>query len=438
MEADSYTAPSTVTFPVTMFDLELPKRDRRKIGIFYDATDLTPWLKKAHFDAYYQTIDRVFKQDFAMRLPPFFTSTMTLNSESDDKAVTKGATVQFDTMPLPNHEFIFGGQFLDDNLDVVKTSTTTITPIPGFPITTVNTDEANIKTWSLFAQDEWSLGNAFKLTGGLRYYHVGAALKKSNHALLSKTSDDRIVGSLGLTYSGIENTTLRMLSSQGYVYPTLLQMFVDTPFGGGGITFGNPNLKPETSNNFEIGGRYRGGGFVFDAAAFYTQAEDYIARQVTAAPNGTWMNVNKATTYGAELFAEYNSGVMGNLTPYVNATWTRRKFEAATYSTYHTMTPAFTGRAGVKFDWSLNDMVGGWGDVYMRGASKTKLADATGITDTAKGWTTLNLAMGIDVGPEKNVQFVLNFNNVTNKKYTPANEIPGAGRSVELTTRIKF
>ena len=46
--------------------------------------------------------------------------------------------------------------------------------------------------------------------------------------------------------------------------------------------------------------------------------------------------------------------------------------------------------------------------------------------------------LGIDVGEEKNIQFTLNFKNITNASYTPANEIQGAGRSVELTSRIKF
>lgn len=434
MEADSYVDPSTLAPIITRFELALPQRDRRKLGLFYDATDLTPWLKKIHFDAYYQVIDRLFKQD----LTTVGASTTEVSSESDDKGITKGATVQFDTQPLPNHKFIFGGQFLDDNLDVIKTSDVTITP-PGMMINTVNTDDANIKTYSLFAQDEWTLVDTVKLTGGLRFYHVGAELKKSNHTALTKNSDDRVVGSLAMTYSGIQNILLRAVGSQGYVYPTLLQLFVDTPFGGGGDTFGNSALKPETSNNVEIGGRYRGGGFVFDTAVFYTQAEDYISRQVIGGgPDGTWMNVDKAITYGAELFAEYKSNMVGNLTPYVKGSWKRRQFKTDTYSTYKTNTAALTGRMGVKFNWALNETLAGWGDVYMRGATKAELEDATGDITKQNGWATLNLAMGVNVGPKKNMQVVLNFNNITNKDYTPANEIPGVGRSFELTTRVKF
>jgi len=433
MESDSYVDPDLIGFPITEFALDLPQRDRQKFGVFYYADDLAPWLPKIHFDAYHQTIDRLFTQDLALSFggPAGLTS----SSESDDTGTTDGATLQINTQPHPNHELIFGTQYLDDRLDVVKTSTTTILPFPGVPMTSVATDDATIETWSIYVQDEWSLPNDFNLLFGLRYYDVSARLKASNHAALTSNSDSELVGSVGLTYAGIENHVLRIYAGQGYVYPTLLQLFVDSPFGGGGLTFGNPDLSPETSDSIEFGWRYQADGLVVNSSVFYSQADDYIAHVFFSdGRNGTWENINEAKTHGAELFAEYDFGVLGNLTTYVNGTWTRRKFTTPEYSTYDTLTPELTGRLGLKFNLGQKS----WGDVFVRGATSAKLEDETGIIEESDSWTTLNLWLGMDIGQTGFLQLVAHFNNITDEYYHPANELPGIGRSVDLTARIQF
>jgi len=42
------------------------------------------------------------------------------------------------------------------------------------------------------------------------------------------------------------------------------------------IEIGNPDLEPETANNFDIGLKYRNQGFSFNLALFYNQIDDYI------------------------------------------------------------------------------------------------------------------------------------------------------------------
>ncbi|BDY95662.1 hypothetical protein MUTS15_43190 [Escherichia coli] len=46
---------------------------------------------------------------------------------------------------------------------------------------------------------------------------------------------------------------------------------------GGSVTYGNPDLKAEHSNNFELGARYNGNQWLIDSAVYYSEAKDYIA-----------------------------------------------------------------------------------------------------------------------------------------------------------------
>lgn len=38
---------------------------------------------------------------------------------------------------------------------------------------------------------------------------------------------------------------------------------------GGSVTYGNPNLKAEHSNNYELGARYKGNMWLIDGAIYY-------------------------------------------------------------------------------------------------------------------------------------------------------------------------
>ncbi|MCV5767540.1 TonB-dependent receptor, partial [Escherichia coli] len=82
-------------------------------------------------------------------------------------------------------------------------------------------------------------------------------------------SDHEMVTSTSLRYSGFDNLELRAAFAQGYVFPTLSQLFMQTS-AGGSVTYGNPDLKAEHSNNFELGARYNGNQWLIDSAVYYS------------------------------------------------------------------------------------------------------------------------------------------------------------------------
>ncbi|WP_367931600.1 TonB-dependent receptor plug domain-containing protein [Aquamicrobium sp.] len=464
---------------ITHFSIDLPQRDRRKVGIYYDGKDLGPVIKNVHLDAYYQTVDRLFMNDVETYTPaappatPFATTTR-VGSTSDDKNVNFGGTAQVDMQFHPDHYTIFGISYLSDQLSSAKDTNvynSIARPTPPGPLNMYvhakSLNDATIDTVSGFAQNEWSFHDDFKLTTGARYYYtsithdkymVGSAVSPiappAAPGLASGTtspdkSDGRLVTSTGLTYTGIENTTLRALYSEGYITPSLVQMFMLT--SGGGITInGNPDLEAETSRSFELGARYNTGDVIIDGTVFYTQAKNYIT--TTPDPAGaigdlTYVNANRATTYGLELAAEYT--IPGTaLTPYVSGAWMRRmiEMEEATFSwsTYNSNTPALSGRFGVRWQGEVANH-NAWADLYARvgsGAKQTTWSATDGFeTDSVPGYATLNFAFGGSFGGEDDDRFryAVNFNNILDKEYRSSlAELPGIGRSVEVSLRMKF
>ena len=452
VSTDSWTDPDYLQDPIRDFGVDLPKRDLRKVGLYYDAKDLSPVVRKIHVDAYRQTVDRLFENRVEVQPTSFMNVKNT--ATSDDRNLNYGGTAQIDLALHPDHYTIAGLQYLMDDLDTSKNSITTTHRTIPFPTTTVKVSpthtRASIQTASLFAQDEWSFARDFKLTAGLRYYHVSTNLDDTTNAALAGQDDgttNRLVKSLGLTWNGLEHTTLRALYSEGYTMPTLAQLYTDTTAGSSNLTRANPGLKPETSQNYELGARYQHAGVVLDAAAFYTQAKDYIGTAPCAsagtcpagyaASDRTYINADRADTHGIELAAEY--ALPGtNFTPYVSGAWMRRELKYADYSTRDSGTPAFSGRAGVRYDTTLYGAEV-WADLFVRAA--TSLKEATSATESERlpGWGTLNLAFGGTHGKDRKVSVGVQFNNLLDKEYRSAFDVlPGTGRSVEVTLRTTF
>ncbi|WP_412555325.1 TonB-dependent receptor [Shimia sp. MIT1388] len=420
LSADVYTGTPT-------FSIDLPKRDLRKYSAFYEGEDLTPWMSLLKLDAYTQTVDRAFESNGV------FGPGMFSNSTSDDDQNTSGfkATANFEF--APGHRTVVGFEYEDDNLISDKVSTSSF---GGPPSVTTRYSDATIKTASVFAQHEAELGSATAATFGLRYYNVDSKL---NRYLVNgvaqptqSNSDSRLLGSLGLVHQLNETSVLRANISQGYNYPSLSQLFL-TSVGAGGTVIGNPNLKPETSINYEIGARIDNGNLVLDTALFYTDSKDYIASMATGIPRQSrYENVNAAQTWGFEVAAEFDPGWWGGVRPYVNLSNVNRTFEYSDgTSTKNTGTPTWSGDIGLRGDWGLQSTSGTW-DIFVRGESGNTETDGTRYS----GYGTLNLRGTVDL--TENLSMSFEVGNIFDRSYQAVDQIPGAGRNASVFLTAKF
>lgn len=422
-----------------LFIIELPKRELTKTGLFYEGSNLTPWLTRLNVDVYRQTIDRVFRNDVTQ-----FPTPMRLNvmSASTDRQLTFGANLRAEMQFSDHSRTVVGLEFEDDRLRADKTSITTVTgpmlPRPSVT-TTLRHDEAKIRTYSVFGQHEIDLGHDLTLTFGGRWYNVRSThdVARENGVDLPRASNSDSLGlfSAGLVWSPSDQLALRANLSQGYIHPSLSQLFLSTTAGGAGTLIGNPNLLPERATTFELGARYNGGATLLDATLFYSDAKDYIASVVVNASNprnviSQYQNINAARTIGLELHAEQRLEAWG-LTPYATAAVMQRKFTHANgYVTADSGTPALAGRVGLRKGWTLGSLDGTL-DLFLRGESGVMLRDAAGaITDSAAGYATLNLHTSAQLG--HGASLTLELNNLTNRTYKPYGQMTGAGRSVNL------
>lgn len=472
--------PATFTSGTTAFAINLPQRDRRKFGVYYDGEDLSDTVAKLHLDAYYQTVERLFENEVGAFVAPGGPTTITVDvaAESEDTLVNYGASAQVDLDLFPQHKTIVGVQYLADVLETSKPSSSTETVnAPGSLVTTVTENEgytkARIDTLSVFAQDTWEILPETRLIAGARLNRIENTLEKNTGSFVETTTvtppglvfvtpgtpplaapgsstDVELSTSLGLTYTGVQDTTFRALYSSGYISPTLLQLYSRTSAGGETV-HGNPELELESADNFELGFRFDDGDFVIDAAGFYTKARDYItavdcSSSAASCPAGAaagdlvYVNVDEATTYGAELLLQYTAPGT-RLTPYATGALTRRQIQYEDFSTYNTNTPLVSGRFGLRYEW---DMLGAaaWADVFGRAASgvdETLPGDSGPVTTSFDGWSTLNLAFGATYGDEDQYRLNVQVNNITDVEYRPLTDaLPGVGRSVDVTAVVKF
>lgn len=458
------------TFRITNFNANLPKRDLNKYALYYEANDLSSILNKITTNAFYQEVDREFSNNIRLtgrdvgRVP---NSTLNLDvsnsANSSDVLSTYGGELQFDLSLLEKHTTIVGVQGLKDSLKTTKSSNQHldievifVNPFPPDQHQTIDAsgssfDKAKMQTFSAFLQDEWNFAENFKLIVGGRYYQVKSELEETtstNHLAGENSTHEKFVKAAGLTYNGLAHTTLRASYAEGYVIPTLLEQFTDSPAGRGIMLYGNPGLDPERSKNYELGLRYQNRGVVFDSTVFYTDAKDYITftgcdGNVCDTGSGDYyINADKAKSYGLELIMEYWIADTA-YTPYINTTWMRRQLTVNEFSTYSTDLPSLSGQVGVRYE----NFIGAnevWGDLFIQGATTVDKKERD-IEKSGKesrhlaGWGTINFNIGTLLGTNSQHKLMLHANNLTNKHYRASvDEMPAMGRNFVVSFNSKF
>ena len=446
---------SEIATGIANFTLNMPQRDRKKLSAFYSYDPDGETLKKLHFDAYSQTIDRNFVQHIEMSVPlgPAMSIDNIIDTDIREELETSGINTQLDLQLHDDHYAIAGMQIVKDDLNKATgniTQTTRNMPnVPATPVTqeTLSIEDATLKTHALYFQDEWRLSDKLLLTAGGRQYWVDAKLNQTSKQGLSpdKNDDTRFIASLAANYGLDEQNNLRVVFSQGYHYPTLLQIATGATAAG---SFINPNtkLKAETSDNFELGYRLFTDKWLIDTTFFYTDADDYITKRDCAATDlecinpeqdQVFLNADKATTKGLELSVNYTA--TGQLSPYANITWLSREETFGSFSTKDTGTPSLYGKLGIKYE-SQGQLLGDYYvDAYVRAASGANLTSEDGSSEHYDSWKTFNLAIGSAFGEQRNYQVNMEISNIFDQDYTPATQtLPAPGRSFMLKFSTDF
>lgn len=436
------------------FTLDMPQRDRKKFAAFYQYENDGDILKKVKIDAYKQRIDRNFVQHIenSIPLPPPKAMKIIVDTDIQEQLDTFGVNSQIDLELADNHYTIFGLQFTQDDLNkATESQVQRIVSIPSVPDIiakdlTSSIEDATLKTKAIYLQDEWRITQPLIVTAGLRHYWVDANLNATSKEGLSptKNEDTKLIGSLAANYMLDQNSNVRVAYSQGYHYPTLLQIATGATAAGNYI---NPNadLKPETSDNIELGYRLSAGDWRLDSTLFYTDASNYITSRdcnttslsCINEEDKIFINADKAETIGLELSVDYQ--LTEQVTPYINMTWLSREETYDSFITKDTGTPSLYGKVGVKLNGESELFTSYYMDAYIRAASSADIAYVDAPSEIFQSWQTLNLAFGAVLDDQEQYQVNVELSNILDEKYTPATQsLLAPGRAVMVKFSADF
>lgn len=437
------------------FAVDVPKWTRFKAAAFGEIKNITSSFVRLRTNIFYQkskkdmtnTVPGVwtqgevdtfkamgFEEAFLNRVGVQAGNAYVLQPHASNDMNQYGFSIQADWQIGDSNYLIAGYEISYDDLNAHSWNTgTNVMPMM---LTDKNYDGYQM-TNAVYASMETLLSANLTLTYGARYTWVKTDMDSINNKMGTKTSgegsDGKIVFNAGVLWHGTDNLTLRASYAQGYRSPILQELYIDTSMGSTGTTYANPDLKPETSDNFEIGARWNSTGLSADLAIFYSTADDYIATLYNAQKRGyQYNNVAEAKTFGVELTSSVRIAETG-FEPYLTATWMRRQYQNGNgFSTYDTATPEFMLRYGVR--WS--GMYAGLGlraDAFARSQTEIEYDDGVqSATDSSSyrlgGYTTLNLTAGVDFGPKRQYSFDMGLYNIFDKGYQEQTSIYEPGR----------
>lgn len=441
------------------FFVDVPKWKRDKIALFGEFKNINDYLTRIRLDGFYQTSEKEMENFVAGSAMP-----MDIDNFADNDLDQYGFSVQTDWQLGESNYLIAGYEFSYDDLKATSDTYSYMAMFPGVYYSNLGQYEGNQQTHALFAAMETSLPYDLKLNYGLRYTYVKTDMdtaqsvktyeRGSKKGTVEKTDtagsqhDDRVVFNAGLLWSGIDHLTVRALWGQGFRAPILQERYVPTSMGSmtGALRYGNPDLEPETSNNFEFGARYFKGGVCIDAAAFLSLAKNYIGSVPYTHEGGKvgdtiFANIAKAKTFGIELSTSYLIGDTG-IEPYANVTWMRRQYDNGEgFKTYDSATPEIVARYGVRWSGEYSS-ISYRTDLYARSQTATKYDDGD-TTDSSSsyclgGATTLNLTAGFSFGPQKQYSLDAGFYNIFDKKYQDLQAIYEPGRYFNIKMNARW
>ena len=434
---------TTVGGTYSAFRGEIPKWDRQKHSLYLKATDINDVIAAFDASVYYQKTTKDFIST------PYRGILVDVANEQE----SVGGNLQLELSLSDTFYLVTGydgrlekmSSYSDTNLNMIH---------PGVSVTGyMITDDQGYKQEShaLYAMLSTYLTDELTLNTGVRYNYIdnkaGSSVLRMSIAqngqpigmppVMKFNYDDeshsKLVGSAGLVYRPFENGAFRINWSQGFRAPTLQELYLVTATAE--TQFGNPKLKPEESNNFEVGFRWDDGQLFADYALFYTLTDNYIEtkRQTNGGMGGrptyTYQNIAEAKSYGAELSLSYL--IDNTYEPYANLTYMIREYEIEGKSSKNTGTPRFFGNAGLRFHGDMFEL-----DGYINFATQTKDDDLNGSNYFGDvnydGYVTANLSVSTKVGPEDQFTLYGSIENIFDEQYQTNQLIEEPGRFISI------
>lgn len=398
-----------------------------------------------------------------------------------DEISTIGLDLQL-TSFINRHELTYGGTIYQDRTSndfqriINGTQDQDGTSNPG---STTVPDDATYNGVGIFLQDFWRITDQWDLLAGIRYsrydWDFDVTADRQGYAAIGNESisesTDAITGNLRLGFAPVPPVYTFAGVSQGFRAPNLSNLAGIQDRGSSNLQIeGNPELDPEESLTYELGGRFTEQRDMIALTAFYTTIDDLIQVEYTdldAPPDGIdagdqarLVNTDEARLWGLEFSFDYGlplgawlpDGARLSLFQVTN--WVNGEVDAFDPATSRVTEQNLSkanrlfGQAGVRLDlrqgwWGL--IRTRWSDAY----DEPSLGDGGDIRHTVwqspgedpgamPGYAVLDLKVGW-VMPGGKYWVDLGLENLLNRSYRePGSGIDGSGINAILAAGARF
>ena len=256
------------------------------LSLDYKWMDIGAILKAITAKAYYSYVDHLMTND----LRPSF---MMSGASSAVDATTLGGKLELNWKPLDKLTVFSGIDLMHIARDGGRDRTVKVMNGITLPTPRLFTDkvwqDSYIDDIGLFTEAKWSINNATILTAGMRADIIVSNIKdpEADFAALydlKKRTEETISGTISVKKMVSDNFIIEAAYGRGVRSANMIERFINH-FSVGQDSYeyiGNPNLKAEVNNQFEIG--FKGyenlntlfNKFSYETSFYYSFFENYI------------------------------------------------------------------------------------------------------------------------------------------------------------------
>lgn len=177
--------------------------------------------------------------------------------------------------------------------------------------TNLDGNEREQDSYDVFAQYDWRVSGKVEVVAALRYDYF------------SDGGDSRLTPKANVCFTPVGNLSLRAGYGMGFRAPTLKEKYYNFDMAGIWIIEGNPDLKSEVSQNFNVSAEYTRGHYNLSLSAYYNKVKDKLSTSApyfkTAAdklPYLPYANLSDYDVWGGEagIHARWDNGLSARLT----------------------------------------------------------------------------------------------------------------------------
>ncbi|MEZ5425960.1 MAG: TonB-dependent receptor [Pyrinomonadaceae bacterium] len=348
---------------VGVFNAFFPFSDRDKFSGRFETRDLNDSLARVSASFYFQKQKRNFSNILDVpAFPPFFPGQFQF-SETVTDTKSYGVDLQSNWL-LGNGNFLTAGfSFFRDQNEDERFIERLDPDFSVFPPVLIRSEDrsksvpnASYSSYAFFAQDEFEVNKRLKLIGGIRFDRFNSKSDPTEGFALPpdftqveidtlglngltdglNVSQTAFTGDFGAVFKLTPDVSLTGRIGRSYRVPNLFERFFTDAGSVGDFVVGNPDLKPESGINVDLGVKFKTTKYAGSVTYFNNTYRNFLTSVLARYDNGDPIdlpnvgqvyqtrNIDRARIQGVEADFEYPIKLgLGFLTPGGNFTYLR-------------------------------------------------------------------------------------------------------------------